>query len=54
MAASFPGSLVIAWRRQVPRRAPGNRVRILLVVLSKPSVRIPRTRYEGSCWTAAC
>ena len=41
-----------AWRRQVPRRAPGNNVRILLVVLSKPSVRMPRTRYEGSCWHA--
>ena len=25
-----------------------------LVVLSKPSVRIPRTRYDGSCWSAAC
>jgi hypothetical protein len=54
MAASFPGSLLIAWRRQLPRRAPGHRGRRLLVVLSKPSVRIPWTRDEGSCWTAAC
>jgi hypothetical protein len=44
MVISFFGSLVSAWRRQLPRRALGNSVRILLVVLSKPSVRIPRTR----------
>ena len=25
----------------------------LVTVLSKPSVRIPRTRYAGSCWDAA-
>src|SRR2546425_9441757 len=54
MATSVPGSLLIAWRRQLPKRAPGNSVRILLVVLSKPSVRMPRTRYNGSCWSAAC
>jgi hypothetical protein len=35
-----------------PRRAPGNRVRILLTVLSKPSVRAPFTWYEGS-WSRA-
>jgi hypothetical protein len=44
MAVSVAGSLLMAWRRQLPRRAPGNSVRILLVVLSKPSVSIPRTR----------
>ena len=44
MAMSFFGSLLTAWRRQLPKRAPGNRVRILLVVLSKPSVSTPRTR----------
>src|SRR6266566_3180822 len=54
MATSLPGILLIAWRRQLPKRAPGNSVRILLVVLSKPSVRMPRTRYNGSCWSAAC
>ena len=54
IATSLAGSLLIAWRRQLPRRAPGNSVRILLVVLSKPSVRMPRTRYDGSCWSAAC
>lgn len=43
-----------AWRRQFPRRAPGKSVRLLLVVLSKPSVRMPRTRYDGSGWSAAC
>src|SRR4029450_3403160 len=53
MAMSLLGSLLIAWRRQLPRRAPGNNVRILLVVLSKPSVRMPRTRYDGPCWGAA-
>src|SRR5437870_13655469 len=42
-------SLLSAWRRQVPRRTPGKSVRMLLTVLSKPSVRIPRTRYDGSC-----
>jgi hypothetical protein len=41
MEVSFPGSLLIAWRRQLPKRAPGKSVRILFVVLSKPSVRIP-------------
>jgi hypothetical protein len=35
------------------RRAPGPSVRLLLVVLSKPSLRMPRTRYDGSCWRAA-
>src|SRR6266436_8349677 len=54
MATSFFGSLMSAWRRQLPRRAPGNSVRILLVVLSKPSVRMPRTRYAGSCWMERC
>jgi hypothetical protein len=44
MATSFCGSLRSAWRRQVPRRAPENNVRMLLTVLSKPSVRMPRTR----------
>ena len=41
IAASFFGSLRSAWRRQLPTRTPGNSVRILLVVLSKPSVSIP-------------
>jgi hypothetical protein len=45
---SLLGSLLSAWRRQKPRRAPGNSVRILLVVLSKPSVRAPCTWYDGS------
>src|SRR5215470_394158 len=54
MAASFFGSLLSAWRRQLPTRTPGKSVRILLVVLSKPSVRPPRTRYDGSCWDATC
>ena len=40
--------------KQNPRRAPGNRVRILLTVLSKPSVRAPFTWYEGSCSWAVC
>src|SRR5439155_24148796 len=31
MAASFPGSLLSAWRRQWPRRAPEKSVRMLLV-----------------------
>jgi hypothetical protein len=53
IAVSFFGSVLSAWRRQFPRRAPGNSVRILLVVLSKPSVRMPRTRYAGSRWDAA-
>src|SRR6266446_4014530 len=53
IAVSFFGSLLSAWRRQLPRRAPGHSVRILLVVLSKPSVSTPRTRYKGSCWDAA-
>ena len=53
IAVSFFGSLLSAWRRQLPRRAPGKSVRILLTVLSKPSVRMPRTRYDGSCWDAA-
>ena len=48
MATSFFGSLLSAWRKQVPKRAPGKSVHILLTVLSKPSVRIPRTRYDGS------
>jgi hypothetical protein len=29
MATRLPGSWLIAWRKQVPRRAPGNRVRLL-------------------------
>ena len=41
MATSFFGSLLIAWRRQVPIRAPGKSVRRLLVVLSNPSVKPP-------------
>ena len=48
MATSFFGSLRNAWRRQVPTRTPGKSVRRLLVVLSKPSVRTPLTRYDGS------
>jgi hypothetical protein len=48
-AARVFGSVVNAWRRQWPRRAPGPSGRMLLMGLSKPSVRIPRTRYEGSC-----
>src|SRR5262249_18296281 len=44
IATSLAGSLLIAWRRQLPRRAPGNSVRMLLTVLSNPSVRMPRTR----------
>src|SRR4029453_2340260 len=51
---SLSGSLLRAWRRQKPRRALGNSVRILLTVLSKPSVRAPFTRYDGSCSRAAC
>ena len=31
IATSLVGSLLSAWRRQLPRRAPGNNVRILLV-----------------------
>src|SRR5215510_14733224 len=54
IAVSFPGSLLSAWRKQLPRRTPGNSVRRLLVVLSKPSVRTPLTRYDGSCCEAAC
>ena len=50
IAASFFGSLKSAWRKQVPKRAP-EQVRRLLVVLSKPSVRVPLTRNEGTCWT---
>src|SRR5262249_40795575 len=38
------GSLRSAWGRQQPKHAPGNSVRILFVVLSKPSVSTPRTR----------
>jgi hypothetical protein len=41
MATSFFGSLISAWRRQMPTRTPGKSVCILLVVLSKPSVRTP-------------
>ena len=41
-----------AWRRQWPRRAPGHSVRLRLVVLSKPSVRMPRTREAGACGEA--
>src|SRR2546429_8005328 len=52
IAVSFFGSLVSAWRRQLPKRAPGKSVCRLLVVLSKPSVSMPRTRYDGSCWDA--
>jgi hypothetical protein len=52
MAISFFGSLVMAWRRQLPRRAPGYNVRILLIVLSKPSVSTLWTRYDGSCWNS--
>jgi hypothetical protein len=53
MATKFFGSLRSAWRSQGPRRAPGKSVRSLWVVLSKPAVRTPRTRYDGSCWDAA-
>jgi hypothetical protein len=53
MAIKFFGSLRSAWRSQGPRRAPGKSVRSLWVVLSKPAVRTPRTRYDGSCWDAA-
>ena len=53
MATTFFGSLMRAWRRRKPRRVPGNSVRRLFVVLSKPSVRMPRTQYDGSCWHAA-
>ena len=52
MATSFFGSLLSAWRKQLPTRTPGKSVRILLVVLSKPSVRAPLTWYDGSCWDA--
>ena len=54
IAASCFGSLRSAWRQQVPRRVPGNNVRRLWLVLSKPSVRIPLTRYDGSCWEWWC
>ena len=49
MAVSFFGSLFSAWRRQLPSRAPGKSARMLLLVLSKPSMSTPLTRYDGSC-----
>jgi hypothetical protein len=54
MAGRFPGRLLRAWRRQEPKRAPGTSVRLLLVVLSHPSLRMPRTREAGSGWAATC
>jgi hypothetical protein len=33
----------------IAERTPGNRVRMLLMVLSKASVRMPRPRDEDSC-----
>ena len=55
MAASCFGSLMSAWRRQLPRRAPGQSGGMLWVVLSKPAVRMPRTRSAGSsCEAARC
>jgi hypothetical protein len=53
MAVRFPGSFWMAWRRQWPRHARGPSVRLLLAVLSKPSIRTPCPRYDGSCWAAA-
>jgi hypothetical protein len=44
LATSCFGNLVRAWRRQLPKRAPGKRGRILVVVLSQPSVSMPRTQ----------
>jgi len=48
MATSFFGSLLTAWRKEFPRRTSGKSVRTLVIVLSKPSVRMSRTRYAGS------
>ena len=52
-ATRWGGSWWSAWRRQVPRRAPGHSVRLLLGVLAKPAISIPRTREGGACWPAA-
>ena len=52
-ATRWGGSWWSAWRRQGPRRAPGHSVRLLLGVLAKPAISIPRTREVGACWPAA-
>src|SRR4029453_13680527 len=51
---SLSGSVLSAWGGQKHRGPLGKNVRILLPVLSKPSVRAPCTRYDGSCSRAAC
>lgn len=52
-AVRGPGRVWSAWRRQGPRRAPGQSGRRLPVVRSTPALRRPRTRYDGSCGSAA-
>jgi hypothetical protein len=51
--SNVAGSLWRAGRRPTPTRAVGPSVRLRLVVLSKPSVRAPRTRDAGAGARAA-
>jgi len=51
--SNVAGSLWRAGRRPKPTRAVGPSVRLRLVVLSKPSVRAPRTRDAGAGARAA-
>jgi len=48
IAAHCFGSFLNAYRRPLPRRAPGNSICMRLRGLSKPSVRIPRTPSDGA------